>query len=68
VHGIAAAVGVVTGLVVDAGHGRAGDSGVAEGDVVTVDGTTGRVARGGPRRVVAEEGAHLRRLRAWMDG
>ncbi|PBC67376.1 pyruvate,orthophosphate dikinase [Streptomyces sp. TLI_235] len=66
--GLPAVVGVA-GLVVDVPGGRlrVGGRTVAEGAVVTVDGTGGEVALGARPVVAAAEDPYLRRLLGWAD-
>ncbi|WP_052852652.1 pyruvate, phosphate dikinase [Streptomyces avicenniae] len=59
----------VAGLAVDAGSGTvtAGGRTLADGALVTLDGTTGDVALGTPRVTAGETDAHLHQLLAWAD-
>ncbi|MCO8277024.1 PEP-utilizing enzyme [Actinoplanes sp. TRM 88003] len=79
-HGLAAATGIVThrgGLashaaVVARSLGRpavvgAADLRLPEGTVITIDGTSGEIARGNPGLTPAVADPHLHRLLAWAD-
>lgn len=59
----------VEALVVDeaAGSVRVGDRTLRDGDVVTIDGTTGRVHAGRPPIVPPAPSEHLARFRAWRE-
>ncbi|GAA3112604.1 pyruvate, phosphate dikinase [Streptosporangium carneum] len=46
---------------------RTGGRAIAEGALVTIDGTSGEVALGSPRVTTNAADAHLRRLLAWAD-
>ncbi|MGY0064205.1 pyruvate, phosphate dikinase [Streptomyces sp. LZ34] len=63
-----AVVGVAD-LTVDVGNGTvtAGGRTLAEGTLVTIDGTSGEVALGRPRIVTNAADEHLHRLLAWAD-
>ncbi|MES4903467.1 MULTISPECIES: pyruvate, phosphate dikinase [unclassified Streptomyces] len=59
----------VAGLTVDIGNGTvtAGGRTIADGTLVTIDGTSGEVALGSPRVVANAADEHLHRLLAWAD-
>ncbi|WP_018681029.1 pyruvate, phosphate dikinase [Actinokineospora enzanensis] len=61
-----AVVGVAE-LVVDSGSVRFGAQVIEAGSVVTIDGTSGEVARGAARATTNSTDAHLHRLLAWAD-
>jgi pyruvate,orthophosphate dikinase len=50
-----------------AGVVRVGPHQIAEGDPITIDGTTGAVVVGAAALVASEPGPHLDRLLAWAD-
>ncbi len=51
-----------------AGRFRANGRAVKRGQVITVDGTTGRVILGAAKLVVPKVGAHFAKLMGWADG
>ncbi|MCC6945642.1 MAG: pyruvate, phosphate dikinase [Thermomicrobiales bacterium] len=59
-----------SGIEVDARHGRfwAGDEVVFEGDIITIDGTTGQVIRGEAAMTKPGLGDEARVLLSWADG
>src|SRR5579884_3070967 len=69
-QGLPASPGAATGAAVfdaDAGRFRANGRVVKRGQVITVDGTTGRVLLGAAPLVAPKIGAHYTRLMAWAD-